>query len=602
MATPAIDRLAREGAWVPNATVHAPLTRPSHTSLFTGRYPAEHGIRDNVSLPLAPDVPVLAERFKRDGFSTAAFVASVVLERQSGLDRGFDRYSDRMPAGADRKPGDAVVAEAVEWLKGKSRFFAWVHLYDPHAPYVPPGKYATDYAGRPYDGVAAWSDELVGRLVDALRASGSLDSTLIVVTSDHGESLGEHGEDVHGYFVYEATLRVPLVLRGPGIKPGTRVGGLVRTIDLFPTILDLMGHPAEPSSGRSIASSLSSGVPASDESSFAESLVPLLHYGWSDLRAVNDGRWKYILAPKSELYDLQNDPNELRNVVDAEPARASALRGAIEARLRAEASTMRNSTTGSAVPPELRERLGALGYVGPGASPVPTKSARTKSDPTERPDPKDKLAEYKTLSTAMQDALVALRRNDHAAAVRHLQPLVANGVDTFEVHLYLGRAYDGLQRWREAAAEYRRATERLPSDAETWRALGASLVASGNSAAAVPAFEKVVALLPKDAVARMQLGEALRDLSRYKDAIAAITTAIALDPKPAQYWNSLGTVFGASGKMGDAQQAFAEAATREPGNGMYFYNRGLALQQLGRRDEAATQFKRATELGYRPGR
>lgn len=600
VATPAIDRLAREGAWVPNATVHAPLTRPSHASLFTGRYPDEHGIRDNVSAPLAAGVPLLAERFKRDGLATAAFVASVVLERQSGLDRGFDVYSDRMPAGGDRRPGDAVVTEAVEWLKGKSRFFAWVHLYDPHAPYVPPGRYAGEYAGRPYDGVVAWSDELIARLVDALRASGSLDSTLVIVTSDHGESLGEHGEDVHGYFVYEATLRVPLVFRGPGVKPGTRIGGLVRTIDLYPTILDIMGHPAEPSSGRSVAASLKGGGAAGDEPSFSESLVPLLHYGWSDLRGVNDGRWKYILAPKPELYDLQNDPNELRNLVDAEPARAGALRAAIEARLRSEASTVSNSTASSAVPPELRERLGALGYVGPGPSVSPKRpGAKAEGAQAEKADPKDKLTEYKTLSTAMQEALVAIRGGDHARAVTHLEPLARRGVDTFEVHQYLGRAYEGMNRWREAAAEYRMATARLPSDAETWRAFGAALVNAGNSAAAVPAFEKLVALSPKDAVARMQLGEALRDLGRYKEATAAITTAIALDPKPAQYWNSLGTVLGASGKMDDAQQAFAEAAAREPANGMYAYNRALALQHLGRRDEAAAQFKRAAELGYR---
>jgi arylsulfatase A-like enzyme/Flp pilus assembly protein TadD len=601
VATPAIDRLAREGAWVPNATVHAPLTRPSHASLFTGRYPAEHGLRDNVSPPLAGDVPLLAERFWKDGYATAAFVASVVLDRQSGLDRGFGLYSDAMPPGADRKPGDAVVAEAVDWLKGKSRFFAWVHLYDPHAPYVPPGRYASEYAGRPYDGTVAWSDELVGRLVEALRASGTLDSTVVVVTSDHGESLGEHGEDVHGYFVYEATLRVPLVMRGPGIKPGTQIGGLVRTIDLYPTILDLFAYPREVVSGRSIAGALANGTPAGDEPSFAESLTPLLHYGWSDLRAVNDGRWKYILAPKPELYDLQNDPNELRNLVDAEPARATALRHAIEPRLRAESESLRNNPSAVAVPPELRERLGALGYLGTGP-PVSPKPDSAKKGRAEAEDPKDKLAEYKALSTAMQDGLVAIRAGDHARAISHLQPLAAKGVDTFEVHLYLGRAYDGAGRPREAAAEYRKAAERLPGDAETWRALGASLVAAGNSAAAVPAFEKLVSLRPKDAVARMQLGEALRDLGRDQEAVTAITTALSLDPQPAQYWNSLGTVLGASGNVGDAAGAFAQAAERDPANGMYVYNRALALPHLGRRDEAAAQFKRAAELGYRQGR
>ena len=601
--TPNIDSLAREGAWATNATVHAPLTRPSHVSLFTGRYPAEHGIRDNVSPPLAAEVPVLAERFKRDGFATAAFIASVVLDRQSGLARGFDVYSDRFAPGEDRKPGDAVVKEAAAWMAGalaapkpagsKAGFFSWVHLYDPHAPYLPPGRYATEYRDHPYDGTVAWSDELIGRLVRALRDAGALDSTLVIVTSDHGEALGEHGEDVHGYFVYEATLRVPLVIRGPGVKPGTRLDGVARTIDLYSTILEMTGRTAEAMSGRSLASSLKTGVALSDEPSFAESLVPLLHYGWSDLRSVRDGRWKYILAPKQELYDLQNDPGELRNLAGSESARARALRGSLEAQLRVEQAAARKETAAAGVSPDVLERLGALGYIGPGAS-----SDRRSAGA----DPKDKLAEYKLLSTAMQNAMIALRSGRYARAVETLQSIARQGIDSFELHHYLGRAYGGLGRWREASAEYRKALQKLPADVGTWRALGEAQVEAGDREGAVGAFERLVTLVPVDAVARMELGEAYRDVARYDDAARVIQEALAIDPRPAQYWNSLGTVLGASGKMADAERAFGEAAVREPANGLYAYNRGLALQHLGRRDAAAAQFKRATELGYRPSR
>jgi len=281
--TPNMDRLAHEGAWAPQSDAPVPLTRPSHVSLFTGRYPSEHGIRDNLSAPLNADVPLLSGIFQQAGFATAAFVASSVLDRQSGLARGFDVYSDRF-GGADQRTGDVVTAEAIGWLRSppKPKFFAWVHLYDPHAPYTPPEPYASRYAGRLYDGEVAWCDELVGRIVTALREAGTLDNTLVILTSDHGEALGEHGEDVHGYFVYEATLRVPLIVRGPGVAPGTRLGTLTRTIDLFPTVLDLMGVRADqPSSGRSLGPALRGGkVP--DEPAFAESLVPLLHYGWSD--------------------------------------------------------------------------------------------------------------------------------------------------------------------------------------------------------------------------------------------------------------------------------------------------------------------------------
>lgn len=601
VATPNIDALAREGAWAPQADAHVPLTRPSHVSLFTGRYPAEHGIRDNVAPTLGSDVPLLSERFQREGFATAAFIASVVLEKQSGLARGFDLYSDRFAPGSDRKPGDEVVAEAIDWMKGKPRFFAWVHLYDPHAPYVPPGRYAAEYAGRPYDGTVAWSDELVGRLVDALRQAGALDHTLVIVTSDHGEALGDHGEDVHGYFVYEATLRVPLIFRGPGVRPGTRVEGVARTVDLFPTILDLagLGLNGPPTSGQSLAAVLHGPDPTAaagggrrvDAPSFSESLMPLLQYGWSDLRAVRDGRWKYILAPKAELYDLERDPGELRNLADAEPARARALRGSIEARLKLEQRAARSTTAAAGIPPEVLERLGALGYVGAGASPDRTSTGA---------DPKDKLSDYLALRGLMQEGLVALRSGRAADAVKPLQAVIRRGVDSFEVHYYLARTCAALQRWREAAAEYSRAIERMPGDTESWRGLGESRVALHDSAGAIRAFEKLVTIVPVDAVARMQLGEAYRDVARYQDAARVIREALALDPKPAQYWNSLGTVLGAGGQMADAERAFAQATTREPVNGRYAYNRGLALQQLGRRDEALVQMKRAADLGYPP--
>jgi tetratricopeptide (TPR) repeat protein len=356
----------------------------------------------------------------------------------------------------------------------------------------------------------------VGRRVYALRAAGVLDRTLVIVTSDHGEALGEHGEDVHGYFVYEATLRVPLVLRGPGVKAGARLDGVARTVDLFPTIHEIagLGGDAPVTSGRSLAAALAGGK-APDEASFAESLVPLLHYGWSDLHAVRDGRWKYILAPRPELYDLDRDPGELKNLIDAEPARASALRAALEARLKLERTNRSPSTVGG-VPPELLERLGALGYVGPGVSPVSPKrdSAKAESGTKADADPKDRLADYKALSGLMQQGLVALRAGRPAEAIEPFKAVTRRGVDSFEIHYYLARAYSGLERWREAAVEYERAIAKLPADLESWRGLGVSRVGLGDRAGAVRAFEKLITLAPRDAVALMQLGEAYRDVGR----------------------------------------------------------------------------------------
>ena len=589
--TPNMDRLAREGAWAPQSDAPVPLTRPSHVSLFTGRYPSEHGIRDNLSAPLNADVPLLSGIFQQAGFATAAFVASSVLDRQSGLARGFDVYSDRFDKGADQRAGDVVTAEAVGWLRSppKPKFFAWLHLYDPHAPYTPPEPYASRYAGRPYDGEVAFCDELVGRVVTALRETGALDNTLVIVTSDHGEALGEHGEDVHGYFVYEATLRVPLILHGPGVTPGTTVRTVARTIDLFPTILALMeiGANQQPS-GRSLAPSLR-GEQLPQEPAFAESLVPLLHYGWSDLRSVRDGRWKYILAPRPELYDLDADPGELRNLAGEQDARARAMRTGLESQLRKERASPKAADT-SGISPEVLERLGALGYVNPGGS-IDKKSAGA--------DPKDKLDEYKALSGLMQQALVAMRGGRSAEAVQHLREVARRGLDSYEVHFYLARALAAGRQWRDSALAYEKATRKFPAGAEAWRGLGESRVALHDPRGAVAAFETLVSLTPQDPVALMQLGETYRDLARWDDATRTIQRALSIDPGPAQYWNSLGTVLGSGRKMPEAEHAFSEAVKREPSNGLYRYNHGLALQQLGRRDEAMTEFRQAQALGYR---
>src|SRR5439155_2717556 len=284
-----MDRLAREGVLARHAAVQVPLTRPSHISIFSGRYPAEHGIRDNVAPPLGANVPLMAEALKRAAFATGGFVSSIVLARPSGLERGFDTFSDSFDIGEDdarflntiQRRGDVTTGEAIAWLRAhaRERFFAWVHLYDPHDPYEPPGQYAVTYADRPYDGEVAWSDELVGRLLAALADGGVADRTLVVVTSDHGEGLGDHGEAVHGYFIYETTLHVPLVVRGPGVKAGVTVDSVTRSVDLFPTVMEMLGvtSRAPATSGRSFAGALR-GERLADEPAFAESLVPLIHY------------------------------------------------------------------------------------------------------------------------------------------------------------------------------------------------------------------------------------------------------------------------------------------------------------------------------------
>jgi choline-sulfatase len=642
VATPNMDRWAREGAIAPDATVHVPLTRPSHVSIFTGLYPAQHGIRDNISRALAPEVPTLAEAFKAAGFRTSAFVSSIVLSAQSGLGRGFDEFSDRFELGADaadearfldilERRGDVATGEAVAWLGAHAadRTFTWVHLYDPHLPYEPPEPYASRYADRPYDGEVAWSDELVGRLDAALARSGIRDQTLVVLTSDHGEGLGDHQEPVHGFFVYESTLRVPLIMRGPGIVPGTRIPVVARSVDLFPTVLELMGvaapQPGRALAGRSLAAALHGRSKRVDEEpSFAESLTPRIHYGWSDLRSVREGRWKYILAPRPELYDLAGDPGELTNLVEAEPARARALRAGLERRL-ADTGAVAAPKPGVAdVPPELLEKLGALGYVDAGGAPERVSDAI---------DPKDKIDEYKILNNLLHDGLLKLRDKDYTASAERFQELSRRGIDSFEAHYYFGQALVNLRRWREAATQFERAIPRLPGFAAAYLALAECRTAAGDLTGAIAALragERAVPADPrlyeregttwqrlgnvseairaytselphagKDPVVRERLAAVYRDAGDLPNAEKYLREALALDSANAAYWNSLGMVLGARGRLEEAERVFREAIGREPREPRYAYNLGLTLQREGRAADAAPYFRKTLELNPR---
>jgi arylsulfatase A-like enzyme len=329
VGTPNMDRIAREGAFAENAFVQVPLTRPSHLSLFTGRYPFEHGVRQNVSPRFEVDMPLLAEILRQNGFRTAGFVSSLVVSSESGLDRGFETFSDDFEEGSDRalfldsvqRRGDATTEEAIAWLRDNSgsRFFLWVHLYDPHDPYEPPEPYASRYAGRPYDGEVAFADELVGRLDRALGELGVAEKTLLVVTSDHGEAFEEHGETGHGYFTYDTTLRVPLIFRGPGIPPDREIELPVESVDVLPTVAELVGVVLPGSlhlAGRSLAGALRGGDEPEPKSIYAESLMPSLLYGWGEIVSIREGPWKLIESPKAELYNLAEDPDEKDNRIE----------------------------------------------------------------------------------------------------------------------------------------------------------------------------------------------------------------------------------------------------------------------------------------------
>ena len=604
VATPNLDRLAREGGMAPEALVHVPLTRPSHVSIFTGLYPSQHGVRDNISPPLAADVPTLASVFKAAGFRTSGFVSSIVLSAQSGLSRGFDDYSDRFDVGTDdarflntlQRRGDITTSEATAWLaeRVQDRTFTWVHLYDPHDPYDPPEPYASRYADRPYDGEVAWSDELVGRLDSALTRLGIREQTLVIVTSDHGEGLGEHQEPVHGFFVYQTTLRVPFIVRGPGIRAGARIPALFRSVDLFPTVLELAGVSAPPSSasqsrpGRSRAAAFRGASAASDEDTgFAESLTPRIHYGWSDLQAIVDGRWKYVLAPRPELYDLARDPHEASNLVDAEPARSRAMRAALERELASQSAHAGPPSSTTPVPADVVEKLGALGYVAVGGAPDRGSAGA---------DPKDKIGEYRTFNRLLREGLVALREERYADSAERFRALASHGVDSFEAHYYYGRALAGLRRWREAGVQFEQAIPRLPTFSASYLALADCRKAAGDLAGAVRALESGRDAVGTDARLQRRLGELRRDSGDFAAAERDFRETIARDPAEASQWNSLGMLVGARGDLVEAERLFREAIDREPHEARYTYNLGLTLEREHRPADAAAMFRKTLAI------
>jgi arylsulfatase A-like enzyme/Flp pilus assembly protein TadD len=601
--TATLDRLAREGILLEDCVVQVPQTRPSHASLMTGRYPFEHGIRDNYSPPLAPSLPTLASVLRTHGWDTAGFVGAYPVSRPSGLDQGFGAFDDPFAAGDDttkaartERPASEVIDAALHWLAmPRSRpFFAWVHLFDPHAPYDPPAPYGQRFKKSPYDAEVAYADAQLGRLLAWLDAKGLRGSTLVVATSDHGEGLGDHGEDEHMFFLYDATLHVPLIFSWPGrLSAGARVRGQFRSVDLFATVLELAGVPAPATSGVSRTRFLMPGGRIPDNESYAETLYPQIHFGYAPLRALRAEGWKYVEAPRSELYRLPEDSGETRNLAGEKASVAAA----IGARL----STYDRQTASAPVLPEVSqdaaERLAALGYVGAGLAPGAKPSGA---------DPKDMIREWQSFTRDMRDGLRLYRGGDLDGAIRILGPLAQGGMDSFNVQYYLGRsllekrrfaeaiphledaattaptrrtlsglaaapiyaylveAFAGAGRTREALETARKALEVAPENAELHRARGRILMEQGDLPGARTALEKAKSLAPLEPRIHVDLSNLYRNLANFPRALAEAKEARERDPKSPEACVAQGLALGAIGREPEAAQAFRRALRLAP--------------------------------------
>ena len=530
--TPAIDRLAREGVRFTQAFTTAPITLPAHASLLTGRYPPGHGARHN-GLAMSTSVPTLATILQQAGFSTAAFVSAFPLDKRFGLARGFDIYDDQLPRGPDRKPlneraGDESVRRAVEWLSSRAtqRTFLWLHLFEPHAPYGDAAS-GRSVAAR-YDDEVAASDRAIAQLLEALGAR--IDSTLVVVAADHGEAFGEHGEIGHSIFVYDTTLQIPLMMRGPGIPIGREVTTPVSLVDIAPTVLPLLDVSGLDADGVSLVPTFQTASAFADRAIYAESFAPLLDFGWSPLRSVRDATWKYIAAPRAELYEVAKDSGESADLSAKDPQRAARLRARVEAFSGIEPP---DTTPDS----DATRRLRSLGYLG---------GAPGQANGSKRADPKDRIQ----IASRLAEVTSGEVRGD--ALLRHLEAIIHDDPENPQARLRLGYAEIARGRCDRAEPHLEMAlAARIPS-ADAGLALADCRGRSNDVAGAFRALEVARELEPGNPVVEANLGLLALTRNDTTGAIRWLESALESDPDLLEARFALARAFGRAGRRDEA--------------------------------------------------
>jgi choline-sulfatase len=454
--TPALDALRADSILFERAWSQAPLTLPSHASILTGREPSAHGLHDNLGYRLKAGVPTLAEVLKARGYETGGAISCFVLKAESGISRGFDFYDDAVASpegqaalGQVQRPGPETEASLESWIAARpagGKVFAFLHLYEPHTPYEPPEPFKTRYAAQPYDGEIAQADAIVGKFLAFLKARGLYDKALIVFLSDHGEGLGEHGESEHGMFLYRETLQVPLFLKLPGgRRAGETVAAPAALIDVFPTLAEAAGVPGftRPEGSRSLLDP--PGAPV--RRILSETFFPRIHFGWSDLSSLFDGRWHYVDAPKAEIYDVVADPGETANRLAEKP---DALRAML-----AEAGKRKPAFESAGdLDPEARKKLASLGYLSAGPS-----SANAGG----LDDPKDRIRTFEELRIGLGELTSGSAAKAHAIFTK----LLAENPRMLDVWDMDSKALLRLGRPAEALAALRKTVDLAPEAART---------------------------------------------------------------------------------------------------------------------------------------
>jgi tetratricopeptide (TPR) repeat protein len=588
--TPWIDRLAQGGVRFEHAHAHNVVTLPSHANLLSGQYPLVHGVRDNSGFRFPADRPTLATLLKTHGHRTAAFVSAFPLDSRFGLDAGFDLYDDRLGGAETRstflvpeRPGRETVDAAVGWLRaqGESRAFGFVHLYEPHFPYQPPEPFASRFPREPYQGEVAAADAALEPLLKPILEAGDRGRTLVVVTSDHGEALGDHGEQTHGIFAYEATLRVPLILYAPRLLQPTVVRAPVRHVDILPTVLDLMGQkPPVDLDGRSLLPLIAGGSPPTVASYF-EALSSSLNQGWAPLRGMIDAGLKYVDLPEPELYDIEKDPAESRNLATARPAELERFRGLLSGLRKSERAVEKSPEEAATL-----ERLRALGYVA-ASQPAPAKERYTaEDDPKRLIDVDARASEILRLYHAgdLERALALSRENIRR---RPDMPLA------YLHHAKLLQARGDLAGAVDAA---RKAVALRPGDEESVALLAVYLTQAGRPREAVDLLEPYARAARPDLDLLTARGMGLAALGGRDEALAAFARARDTDPSNPMVLVNIGTVHLMAGEMGPAIESFESALRIDPGLARAHNSLGVIAARQGRLGEAIERWKRAARL------
>jgi choline-sulfatase len=543
--TPAMDGLARRGTRFARAYAPAPITLTSHASMMTGRYPPRHGARHN-GMAVQADAPTLAEAFSRAGFATAAFVSAFPLDKRFGLARGFGAYDDELPRAegqrrAIERPGAQTVDRAIAWLHAQpaaARLFVWVHLFEPHAPYGPPGENPTRDVLSRYDDEIAIADREVGRLLTAWR---ELTDTFVILAADHGEAFGEHGEIGHSIFIYDTTLRVPMILAGPGVPPNLVVDEPITVADVAPTIAALSGLPTLQTDGIDLRPMMT-GARQASRALYAESFAPLLDFGWAPLRSLRRDGAKLIAAPRPELYDVAVDAAESHNIIDSRARLAKDLADAVD-----RISGPDLSPQHARIDPSARAQLRALGYVSGGASAG-----------AQRPDPKDRR------QIASRISLVTSGELQGAAAEEALRAVLKDDPQNPQAHQRLGFILAESARCREAERHFAAAIAgELPS-ADPYLGLALCHSQRGAAGEAIATLEAARAVEPGNPVVEANIGLTALGLGRTELAIDALGRAVAIDPDLHQARFALARALGRSGRREAALAQATELLRRLP--------------------------------------